>query len=79
MDTCPQAANHCALFGQFLLVFQIFQFLASIGGALGLWIGLSMLSFCEIMQLAGEVVHYFIHRCRHEDRVFRKKIAVELS
>ena len=49
----------------YYLMLQVFQFLASIGGALGLWIGLSLLSFCEIMQLLGDVLLYLIEHCRH--------------
>ncbi|XP_045161050.2 amiloride-sensitive sodium channel subunit beta-like [Mercenaria mercenaria] len=42
-----------------------FTFLSSIGGALGLWIGLSMLSVCEILQLAAEMVMCIVTKLRN--------------
>lgn len=42
-----------------------FQFLASIGGALGLWVGLSVLSFCEVVQLVVKILDFMFcpQRC----------------
>ncbi|XP_052255270.1 amiloride-sensitive sodium channel subunit alpha-like isoform X2 [Dreissena polymorpha] len=38
------------------------QFLSDVGGAIGLWIGLSILSLCELIQLFVELCNYGIHR-----------------
>nr|XP_022336516.1 degenerin mec-10-like [Crassostrea virginica] len=40
-----------------------FRFLSDIGGALGLFLGASLLSFVEIVQLLVEILNYFRHKC----------------
>lgn len=42
------------------------------GGAIGLWIGLSMLSLCELIQLIAELCDYGIHKTCREHRLERK-------
>ena len=39
--------------------------MSDIGGAVGLWIGLSILSLCEVIQLIIEIIDLAVHRsCR---------------
>ena len=52
-----------------LVYFQPFTFMSSIGGALGLWIGLSMLSVCEILQLAAELISCIITKLRNATKI----------
>ncbi|KAL4236499.1 hypothetical protein ACF0H5_004885 [Mactra antiquata] len=44
---------------------EIQQFLSDVGGAVGLWIGLSILSVCELIQLFVEIIDYALHRSRN--------------
>ena len=53
--------------------FQPTQFLSDVGGAIGLWIGLSVLAFCEIFQLITELIGYGIHRVKKNQNRERKK------
>lgn len=41
---------------------EIQQLLSDVGGAIGLWIGLSILSLCEVLQLIVELFYYCTHR-----------------
>ena len=43
------------------------------GGAIGLWIGLSVLAFCEVFQLFVELCDYGIHKVRKKNRRKREK------
>ncbi|KAL4235666.1 hypothetical protein ACF0H5_004061 [Mactra antiquata] len=52
---------------------EIQQFLSDVGGAIGLWIGLSMLSLCEVIQLFIELCDYGIHKTIKDRRRERKK------
>lgn len=47
---------------------QLQQFLSDVGGAIGLWIGLSILSLCELVQLAVELCYYCFHKSTKERR-----------
>jgi len=40
---------------------------SDVGGAVGLWIGLSILSIFEVIQLVVELVQYCVHICRCRD------------
>jgi hypothetical protein len=51
---------------------QIQQFLSDVGGAIGLWIGLSILSLCEVIQLIMELCHYAGHKILKNGRGNRK-------
>ena len=42
----------------FCLYVQDVQFISDVGGTLGLWIGLSVLSICEVLQLFTELIRY---------------------
>ena len=53
--------------------FQTTQFLSDVGGAIGLWIGLSVLAFCEIFQLIAELIGYGIHRVRKNQTREKRK------
>ena len=44
--------------------FQEAQFISDVGGAVGLWIGLSVLAFCEVFQLIFELLDYGVHILR---------------
>ncbi|XP_052233186.1 degenerin del-1-like [Dreissena polymorpha] len=46
----------------------IHQFLSDVGGTIGLWIGLSILSLCELVQLFAELCNYGIHKTIKERR-----------
>lgn len=48
-------------------MFQNAQFLSDVGGAIGLWIGLSMLSMFEIIQLLVELCHFVCYKCNHDN------------
>ena len=52
------------LFRRRLFVFQSVRFLSDIGGAMGLFLGASVLSFVEILQLILEMV-LFLFRANH--------------
>ncbi|XP_045160381.2 amiloride-sensitive sodium channel subunit beta-like [Mercenaria mercenaria] len=52
---------------------EIQQFLSDVGGAIGLWIGLSILSLCELVQLFVELCDYGIHKTVKSGRHDRKK------
>ncbi|GFN85508.1 acid-sensing ion channel 1, partial [Plakobranchus ocellatus] len=41
--------------------YETFQFVSDVGGTIGLWIGLSMISFFEVIQFLYEMVHYVIY------------------
>ncbi|WAR23024.1 ASI1B-like protein, partial [Mya arenaria] len=47
---------------------EIQQFLSDVGGAFGLWIGLSILSFLEVVQLLVELCNYFVAKTCKERR-----------
>lgn len=42
--------------------FQGYRFLSDIGGALGLFLGASILSFVELVQLMVEILNHFRHK-----------------
>ncbi|KAL5017298.1 hypothetical protein ScPMuIL_006887 [Solemya velum] len=42
----------------------VWQFLSDVGGAIGLWIGLSFLSFFEVIQFGVEIVDYLMWKCK---------------
>jgi hypothetical protein len=44
-----------------------------VGGAIGLWIGLSILSLCELVQLFVELCDYGIHKTIKEKRKGRRQ------
>ena len=64
-----------------LLTFQEAQFLSDIGGAIGLWIGLSVLALCEIFQLIFELCDYGVHklqksqmkRYQNEEKIHKRR------
>lgn len=65
-----------------LFSFQIQQFLSDVGGAIGLWIGLSILSLCELVQLFVELFDYGIYKVTMETdkgRKQRRKARTNLS
>ncbi|KAJ8306569.1 hypothetical protein KUTeg_017114, partial [Tegillarca granosa] len=43
------------------------QFASDVGGALGLWIGLSVLSIFEVFQLFGEICSFGVHKLRRSE------------
>ncbi|KAL5005745.1 hypothetical protein ScPMuIL_016903 [Solemya velum] len=47
----------------------VWQFLSDIGGAAGLWIGLSFLSCFEVIQFGVEIVDYLIWKCKRNKGV----------
>lgn len=49
------------------------QFASDVGGAIGLWIGLSILSIFEIFQLIVEIIAYFMHRNKREEDKRRER------
>ncbi|KAL3869756.1 hypothetical protein ACJMK2_042397 [Sinanodonta woodiana] len=49
----------------------IAQFMSDVGGAIGLWIGLSVLAICEIFQLIIELCSLGITKCRSKDRTLQ--------
>ncbi|KAK3606183.1 hypothetical protein CHS0354_010824 [Potamilus streckersoni] len=49
------------------------DFLANIGGVIGLWIGLSVLSLCEVLQLVAELFTYCIYKASHKVRPKQKR------
>ncbi|XP_052775053.1 amiloride-sensitive sodium channel subunit beta-2-like [Mya arenaria] len=53
---------------------EVQQFLSDVGGAIGLWIGLSILSLCEVGQLLIELCDYGIHTAKKQSRYERKKL-----
>ncbi|WAR23025.1 SCNuncharacterized [Mya arenaria] len=53
---------------------EVQQFLSDVGGAIGLWIGLSILSLCEVGQLLIELCNYGIHTAKKQSRYERKKL-----
>ena len=40
------------------------QFASDVGGAIGLWIGLSLISMFEVVQLLLECCAFGVHKCR---------------
>ncbi|XP_052255006.1 amiloride-sensitive sodium channel subunit beta-like [Dreissena polymorpha] len=48
------------------------QFLSDVGGAIGLWIGLSILSLCEVAQLLVELCNFVASKAAGEYRRSRK-------
>ena len=63
------------------------QFLSDVGGAIGLWIGLSLLALCELGQLIIELINYCIHKTiqgndretRNRDKRRKQQRAKEFS
>ena len=47
--------------------------MSDVGGAVGLWIGLSILSICELFQLLVELCDYAVNKTVKERRVDRKR------
>ncbi|XP_033736990.1 amiloride-sensitive sodium channel subunit gamma-like [Pecten maximus] len=45
------------------------QFASDVGGAIGLWIGLSILSMFEVVQLVVELCRYGLYKCHHLENV----------
>ena len=59
---------------EFLYVpFQVFHFLSDIGGTLGLFLGASLMSFVEIVQLILEILNYFRNKCSKDKPKVKKK------
>ncbi|XP_060578294.1 amiloride-sensitive sodium channel subunit beta-like isoform X2 [Ruditapes philippinarum] len=56
---------------------EVQQFLSDVGGAIGLWIGLSILSLCELVQLFVECCDYGIHKTVRERRQNKKRLRKE--
>ncbi|XP_060578221.1 acid-sensing ion channel 1-like isoform X2 [Ruditapes philippinarum] len=52
---------------------EIQQFLSDVGGAIGLWIGLSILSLCELVQLFVELCDYGMNKTIKETRKGRRQ------
>lgn len=50
---------------------ELQQFLSDVGGAIGLWIGLSILSLCEVIQLFVELCYYGVYKTTQE-RQYKK-------
>ena len=48
--------------------FQTAQFASDVGGAIGLWIGLSFLSMFEVVQLFLECCAYGVHKCTNGNK-----------
>ena len=70
------------LFSTAHLKFQQAKLLSEVGGAICLWIELSILSFCEIVQLLFEVIDilmYKLRRPRQKRREKRQQQDIELS
>ncbi|KAL3869177.1 hypothetical protein ACJMK2_041888 [Sinanodonta woodiana] len=44
------------------------DFLANVGGVIGLWIGLSVLALCEVLQLITELFAYCVYKASHKVR-----------
>jgi hypothetical protein len=44
------------------------QFASDVGGAIGLWIGLSMISMFEVVQLLLECCAFAVHKCKHSQK-----------
>jgi hypothetical protein len=44
------------------------QFASDVGGAIGLWIGLSMISMFEVVQLLLECCAFAAHKCKHSQK-----------
>ncbi|XP_060082851.1 uncharacterized protein LOC132562140 [Ylistrum balloti] len=49
------------------------QFASDVGGAIGLWIGLSILSMFEVVQLFVEMFQYGIYKCKHLGEMGRNR------
>ena len=48
--------------------FQAFSYVSDIGGMLGLWVGLSSLSFIQIIEFVGDVLLIVIRKLRNNGR-----------
>lgn len=56
-----------------LFLFQSVRFLSDIGGAMGLFLGASVLSFVEAVQLILEIFLYIKHKGDKKNRVIDLK------
>lgn len=52
---------------------QGYRFLSDIGGALGLFLGASILSFVELVQLMVEILNHFRHKYLKNKSAGKKK------
>ena len=52
-----------ASFTQQVIFFQEVNLLADIGGQLGLWIGISALTVCELLELLMKMFSHLIKKC----------------
>ena len=55
------------------VLLQSQQFASDVGGAIGLWIGLSMISMFEVVQLLLECCAFAVHKCKHSHKKRSKK------
>ncbi|XP_035828247.1 amiloride-sensitive sodium channel subunit gamma-2 [Aplysia californica] len=53
--------------------YEPFQFVSDIGGTIGLWIGLSLISVFEVFQFFYELLHFFIYTKPKQDRKMKQK------
>ena len=54
-----------------LVIFQNVQFLSDIGGTLGLWVGISLLTIVEVMQLGSELLSFLCKKYYKNKQVSR--------
>nr|XP_022345432.1 degenerin mec-10-like [Crassostrea virginica] len=54
-------------------LYDVFHFLSDIGGTLGLFLGASLMSFVEIVQLILEILNYFRNKCSKDKPKVKKK------
>lgn len=64
------SAHSVYLFRDF---FQVQQFASDVGGAIGLWIGLSIISVFELVQLLLECCAFGVHKCKNPPSSKRKR------